>query len=140
MHKEILLVAQKRSRLKVGTGWAEAYLWLSQHLSWRRKNSIFQVAGVLDPPPKSVLTIMQKINLCSYLPTLTYPFVLCGLASSVFLSFICPHVPFFHTTLCHISSSKVNLHSFFISKAFFFNSASVLLNFFMNWASNSNVA
>ena len=42
-----------------------------QPLTYVTKNSVVHVAGVLDPPLKSVLTIMHKMNVCSYLPSRT---------------------------------------------------------------------
>ena len=76
------------------------------------KNSILHAAGVLDPPPKNVLTIIYKMLLFTF----TYPFVLCRVLSSVPSSLAYSYIPLFHTTSCH--KFKDNLHAFFIAKRF----------------------
>ena len=64
-------------------------------LTYVTKNSILDVARVLDPRLKSVLTIMLVIKKIMVLFTLTYPFVLCGVVSSVPSSLVYSYVPLF---------------------------------------------
>ena len=104
---------------KVGTGWHRFSRGVSrtpaaakfqhpltlvnyfQQLTYVTKNSILDVARLLDSPLKSVLTIMLEIKKIMVLFTLTYPFVLCGVVSSVPSSLVCSYVPLFHTKPCH---------------------------------------
>ena len=72
-----------------------------QQLTSVTKNLILDNAGVLDPPLNSFLKIMLKMKKLTLLFTLVYPFVLCGVVSSVSLILVCSNVLLFHTTPCH---------------------------------------
>ena len=71
-----------------------------QQLIYVTKNFILDVAGVLDPPLNSVLKIMLQMKKLMVLLALMYPFVLCGVVSSVASSLVCSNVLLLHTTPC----------------------------------------
>ena len=79
-----------------------------QPLTYVTKNTILNVAGVLDPPLKSILTIMHKVT---HNHTLIYPYVPFRVTwGHIFCSssFVCSYVLLFHTIPCHKFKENLN--------------------------------